>query len=224
MSVRSIYALASAALLLASTAQAATIASWDNTGQLGTQAFTPGTGSPNVTASNMARGATLSPNAAVDSISAIGWDGSDADDYFEFGFSVDPGYQVVLDRLLIGTRSAASGPGTMGVYTSLDAFAAPVVAILQPAGGFVNSSLDLSALGAVTGSFSIRLIEIGDTAANGSGPTSVAGSFRITDYSAPGAVLDTQITGTTSIIPEPGTALLLSAGLAGLSLRRRASA
>jgi hypothetical protein len=221
----------SALTLLATSTQAITIASWDTFGEPGDQVSTAGTGSPNAAADAMVRGPGLIPNAGANSFNSRGWNaapvlppGLDLD-YVQFGFDVDPGFSVNLDTLIIGTRSSNTGPGTIGVYTSLDGFAVPVATLLQPGEAFVNSVIDLSALGSVTGAFDIRLIEIGNTQADGIGVTTSTGTFRVVDFFDGNTFSDTQITGTTTAsIPEGGFTLgLLGLGLASLALARRKS-
>ena len=211
-----------AVVALGTLANADTIGSWALFGEPGNQVFSPGVGSPNVTATNMVRGAGLTGNAGGNSFNSAGWT-SEATDYMEFGLSIDPGYQVALDDLIIGTRASNTGPGFVGVYSSLDGFSSPITTLVQSGTNFLNSVIDLSSLGTVSGPFSIRLAQIGTTSANG-GSTSASGTFRITDYFDGTDFSDTQITGVTSAVPEPSTVLLL--GLGGMSLfllkRRRA--
>jgi hypothetical protein len=212
-------------------ARAVTIASWDTFGQPGDQVFTAGAGSPNVTADNMVRGSGLGANTGANSMNSSDWDeapsANPADDldYIQFGFDVDAGYCVVLDQLIIGTRSSNTGPGTVGIFTSLDGFAAPVSTLIQPGDGFLNSIIDLSGLGQVAGAFDVRLIEIGNTQADGVGVTGSTGTFRVVDYlDANGAFSDTQITGRliTKDVPDAGsTGLLGLLALGGLAALRR---
>lgn len=217
--------LALALAFFAQSGLAATLATWSQAGQPGNQASTPGGSSfAEVTASAMTRGPGLAASGAVNSLSATGWDGANSDDYFEFSITLDAGSQASLQELLIGTRSSATGPGTIGVFTSLDGFLAPIATVSQaPGGNFVNSAIDLSGLGVVTGTLTLRLYEVGDTQADGVGATASGGTFRVADYFAPGSSIGTavQITGTLSAVPEPSLALLcVTAGIA-LAARRR---
>jgi len=170
----------------------------------------------------MSRGPGLSPSAAGNSFSATGWDTTTADDYFEFGFDVAPGYIASLDDLIIGTRSSGTGPGTIGVFTSLDGFSTSLASIAQVGTAFSNSVIDLSALGGITGSFRVRLMELGNTNANGTGATGSGGTFRVADYlDQSGAFIDTQFTGSVALVPEPSSVVLVGLGLVGLMVARR---
>ena len=208
------------ALMLAGTAQADVVASWDMYGQPGNQEYTTGIGSTNIIAQNMVRGAGLNPASANNSMSSTGWAGTDSDDYFEFGFTVADGYSVTLDELWIGTRSSGTGPGTIGVYTSLDGYTTSIYTIVQDNTNYSNSIIDLSGLGAISGDFFIRLYEIGDTQADGDGATGSSGTFRIADHLASGTYTDVQFVGT--VVPIPGALWLTGSGLLALvGLRRR---
>lgn len=209
-------------LFMASAANAATIAAWDMYGQPGDQAYTAGIDSAYATAFDMVRGADLNAAGAGNSMSSNGWSGSDADDYFQFGFSVVDGYAVTLNDLYIGTRSSNTGPGTIGVYTSLDGYTNAIYTISQQGTAYSNSIIDLSSLGVITGDLYIRLYEIGDTQADGSGATSGGGTFRITDY-YDGDYTDVSFFGdaATAAVPVPAAVWLLASGLAGLFIRRK---
>ncbi|MFH0729254.1 MAG: hypothetical protein V2B19_23285 [Pseudomonadota bacterium] len=213
-------------LLFAGTANAMVaapdvVAQWDMTGQPGTQVFTDGIDSDYATAENMVRGSGLLGNTGVDSMNSKGWDGTDAGDYFEFGFSVGSGYQVDLSQLWIGTRSSSTGPGTIGVYTSLDSYTTAAATLIQQNTTVLNSILDLRGLGPITGDFYVRLMEIGDTQAGGSGATASTGTFRVADYYDGSAFTDVQFTGYVSQVPVPGAFWLLGSCLVGVWGARR---
>lgn len=202
---------------VASAANAGVITSYNLTGQPGTQASVAGTGTTNVTAASLTRGAGLTGVSAANSMNASGWT-QGADDFFSFGFTVDSGFAVNLDKLYIGTRSSAQGPGTMGLFYSGDGFATALTTFNQaPGGNFINAIIDLSGLSGLTGSVEFRLMQIGTVAANG-GSTSSGGTFRVTAYFENGAFnRDLQLTG--EVVPAPSALALL--GLGGLVAARR---
>ena len=162
---------------------AAVIASWNMVGQNGSQATTIGTGPSQVGNVTMERGRGLSGYEKSDSMNTRGWDSESADDYIEFGFTVDAGWAVQLEKLLIGTRSSATGPGTLGLYTSVDGFANSIATLIEPAdldtNEYLSSEISLTGLPEVTGSFRVRIIEIGNLQADGVGTTASTGTFRV---------------------------------------------
>ncbi|WP_169980745.1 PEP-CTERM sorting domain-containing protein [Tautonia rosea] len=214
------FILAAVVMMSAGVAQAETIVSWATFGQPGNQDFTPVLNeAAGVTGTNMTRGAGLTPNPGNNSFNSAGWTGEDTD-YIEFGFSVDAGLFASLDSLFLGSRSSNTGPGTIGVFTSLDGFSSSIFEIQQSGTNFTNSIIDLSSLGPITGDFSLRLIQIGTTAANG-GTTLAGGSFRIGDYFDGSTFTTLQITGEIRAIPEPSSVVLMGLGIAGLASMAR---
>lgn len=213
-------------------ARAVIVASWDLTGASGDQASQPANPGPaGFLGLPMIRGAGLVADPQVNTFSSTGWSGSDAGDYIEFGFTVAPGYAVDLTNLILRTRSANTGPGMMGVYTSLDGFASPYFTIDQSSlqdvldsdGDLdvteflpvsVDSTIDFSSLSDIgPGNFVIRLIEVGNTQADGTGNTGGNAQFRVFEVnpSGPGGTLDVQFNGTITAVPEASASLLAAA-------------
>jgi hypothetical protein len=214
-------------------ASAALVADWDLTGNTGTEATEPanatGTG---ITGVAITRGAGLTAlNAGANGFNSDGWeDGAQAsasNEYFEFGFTVQAGYSVDLAQLKIATRSSGTGPGTVGLYSNLDSYTNPLATFVQGNGTFLNSLVDLSALAPITGTFLVRLIEIGNTDANPPGTTASGGTYRIAEYqgAAGGPFENVEFSGDITppaAVPLPA-AVFVFAGVAGVAgaLRRR---
>lgn len=221
---KALVAAAAVLCLTAGTAHADYVAQWDTTGKTGTETSISGTGSANVTADSLVRGAGLSASSASNNFGSTGWNGVNANDYYQFGISVADGYTVTLDDLYIATRSSATGPGTIGLYTSQDNYTTALYTITQPSAAYVNSVIDLSSLGTLTGAISFRLMEIGDTAPNG-GVTASGGTFRAGDYYDGSTAQNIMLTGTTTETPVPtpipAAAWLMGSGLLGLAGLRR---
>jgi len=126
----------------------------------------------------------------------------------------------------MGTKSSNTGPGTIGLYYSTDNFAtSTLLTSLAENAAYVNSDIDLSGIGAITGTLTFRLVEIGTNSANG-GTTGSSGTFRVSSYYPSGTYIANQITGTVAQditpTPIPAAAWLLGSGVLGLAgIRRR---
>ncbi len=223
---KTILSAALLAMSLSAHAGAATIVDWDLSGAPGNQAVTAASSvAANIAGMDMSRGAGLGASAAGNSFSASGWSGQ-ASDYFSFGFTVDSGYSVDLSNLTIATRSSNTGPGSVGLYSSLDGFTTALYTFSQaPGSNYVNSIVDLSVLQDLTGSVEFRLAQIGSAAANG-GATGGAGTFRISEYNDNGNYLNVAFAGdvnAVAAVPEPETYAMMLAGLGlvGFMINRR---
>ncbi len=212
-----IFALAVLAASAGVASASVTISQWDLLNAPGNQVSSPGIGSANVAAMDLTRGTGLTASAASNSFSASGWT-QQTSDYFSWGFTVDSGFQVNLDKLYIGTRSSNTGPGTMGLYYSGDGFSSLLHTFDQtPGSNFVNSVIDLSALPNLSGTVEFRVGQVGSGAANG-GTTSASGTFRFSAYFF-NNTFDRNLQFTGDVIPTPGAMALL--GLGGLVAGRR---
>jgi hypothetical protein len=182
----------------ASPASAINIVRYDLAGAAGNQlSQSPTSTASNITGLNITRGAGLATSTAVNSFSSSGFEGAavapSSNEYVEFGFTVDAGYTVSLNNLKVGTRSSNTGPGTIGLFSSVDGFASPLRSITQPSTTNVFTTIDLSNLAGLTGTIGFRFYEIGNTAPNASATTS-AGTFRLINFDSNGIVLDGQVT------------------------------
>lgn len=197
-----------------------TLTEWDVVGQPGSQVTQPATFSAaNVTGETATRFGNT-PSTGSNAFTGNNWS---VGGYFAFGVTIDAGYQADLDTLFIGTRSSGTGPGFLGLYSSLDGFANPIFNFVQSGSSFLNSAVDLSSLGTVTGNVEFRVVVQNDANANGTGSIAGTGSFRITNYFVDGTFdRNWQITGEVSLIPSPASASLLALGGLVATRRRRA--
>lgn len=215
------YLVLSALALGAQNATGAIMVQWDFNGNSG---FTPSEpisfAGPNITGMDFHRGPGLNTWLGADQISAWGWGSTSPDDYFGFGFTVAPNYQVTLSDLQIRTTSSLFGPGTIGLYSSLDGYTLPLYTIVQPFPGSVDSLIDLSAVGPIQGTVEFRLAEIGNTSANGVINTLDFGTYAVSNFAG---ALPVTFNGTLSHAPEPSACLPLSLFSVWLAGRKRSN-
>ena len=205
------------------------VAEWDTSGMAGTEASLTGTGDSHISLVELTRGAGLSGNAGANSMNTKGWNGTNTDDYIQFSLTVESGFTATFGDFWIGTKSSSTGPGTMGFYSSVDNYSNAFYTVIQDGTTYKNDTIDLSFLGPISGSFSIRLYEIGDTQADGDGSTYSGGTFRVTDYTDTSGssyiYYNIGISGTVapvSAVPVPAAAWLLGSGILGLiGLKRK---
>ena len=198
----------------ADTGFADSLAYWNQQGQSGSQIATLGVGAAHVTVESMIRGAGLKGNTGGNSLNSTGWNG-EATDYVEFGFTVDSGFAAKLDKLYLGTKASGTGPQTVSVFTSLDNYGAAIASFGEDGSNFVDSAIDLSAFGDITGTLTFRLF--------GAGATGGAGTLRVADYYANNTYYYDTITGNVAAVPEPESYAMIIAGLGlmGFVVRRR---
>lgn len=209
-------ALVLAAILMSGITASAqvTIAAWDTSGLTGATATHSATSSAtNITGADLARGSGLGAASSSGTFSSNGFSNTDADDYVEFGFTVGGGFEVDLANTTLSTSTSNTGPGTLGLYWSQDSYAALLYTFNQSGESTVAHTIDLSSLSSVTGVTLFRILEIADTQADGVGPTTTSGAFRIT-------ALD--VAGTVSAVPEASSfAVLAGLMMLGFAASRR---
>jgi hypothetical protein len=110
-----------------SCAYSGALASWDLSGQPGSQASTPASSSATgVTAGAIIRQPTLTATSGSGSINASNWPTATALDttkYFTVTLTAPSGCTLDVQKLSITAKSSTTGPATAVVATSADAFA-----------------------------------------------------------------------------------------------------
>ncbi len=207
----------------ASAVRADTLVTYELAGQPGTQTTSPATFTASgVTGVAISRGPGLRPNEANNSINSSGWNDLSPNDFYLFGFNVNPGSSAVVDSLTLATRSSGTGPGFVNVlYTVNGGPETLITTLVQPGTNFVNSVLTFSPI-SVSSSFRFLLRSANSTSANG-GTIGSTGTFRISDYSPnngatfqPVTISGRITTTATPVVPEPSEWLAM--GMAGTSV------
>jgi hypothetical protein len=180
-----------------------------------------------ITPINLTRGPDIDFATLTNSFSSNGWDSTDGGEYFEFGFTVAPGYQVDLTQALLGLRSSNTGPRDIGLFISTDSFTSAIDTYILPGGSgasaFLNATTDLSTLTELTGTVTMRFLKTSEFAADG-GNIGGTGTFAFARFSDPtDGLIPSQIQGTVSVVPEPATyaAIVGLLALGAVLVRRR---
>jgi hypothetical protein len=206
--------------LIASPAGAVSIVTYNLTGAAGNQGTqAPSATEPNITGVPISRGPSVAPAAGGNSFNSNGWDSTSADDYLQLGFTVAPGFTVNLNNLSIGTQSSGTGPGTIGLFSSVDNFATALTSISQASGGnLVSSVYSLNTLTNLTGTINFRFLEIGNTSANGVGTTAAGGTFRLANNTSTSNIV---FDGTVQAVPFEFSPLIGVAGLGAVFVTKK---
>ncbi|TVP43518.1 MAG: T9SS C-terminal target domain-containing protein [Mongoliibacter sp.] len=174
-------------------AVSSTLVSWDFEGEPGNQAATSGQGSENISALDFIRGSAITPTAAGNSISGSNWStGENA--YFEFGLTIEEGFEAKLDELLIATRSSNTGPADLALRYSVDNFESDLANWVNSGINFTNLRLDLSSLEALTSTVRFRIVVTSTVSANG-GTLGSGGTLRAGNLFESGTFFPVQFTG-----------------------------
>jgi len=122
-------------LLLLSHISHAQLVNYSFTGAAGNEATFPPDNQPvNGTASNMSRGAGITPSASANTFSASGFSttGIDLNDYFAFSIQPNAGFQLIINRIEFDERRSLTGIRTMAIRSSKDAYATDLAVFNVP--------------------------------------------------------------------------------------------
>jgi hypothetical protein len=168
----------------------------------------------------LSRGAGLTAVLGANSMNSSAWTGPNANDFYVFGFDVNPGLAAYVDELRFATRSSDRGPGFVNVLYSVDGGAETLITTLTQSGtAFSNNLLNFATPLTVTSSLRILLRSANNTSANGDTVLG-AGTLRIGDYSPDAGDTFEPISVSGTVVPEPSSLVLSAAALLAVVLMR----
>jgi hypothetical protein len=138
---------------------------------------------PNLTASGVARGAGITPNAGQNRYNAANWSLAqpDATDYFTWTLTPAAGYRIDFSSLVGTWQRSNTGPKTYILESSHDNFASQIASdAINGNASAVPYNLDLSSLQDIEGPIEFRLLAYGGTGATG--------TFSVNDFEFDGVV------------------------------------
>lgn len=210
-------------MAIAGPAQATVILAWDFAGLVGNEPSAEATTVDFLLEpTSIVRGSGLTPRTEAGLFNSRAWPTAAAglptalagDDYLEWSIEPGSGAKYSLDSVQIKIFRVDSffvqGPNTFHLRSSLDGFASDIGAPLIVPFTTLNSTVDLSTIPALqdaTGSVTFRLYGYGTDGTDGWGGI---GRQSGNDLIFEG-----------SIVPEPGTLVLLASGALALGIRRR---
>jgi hypothetical protein len=213
-----------AAFLIANASSIRAQLTWDFTGGTGTPSSVPANISGGtLTAVNLAGGSLLfdntSPssgytgagggnNASVRTVTSATLNTSTST-YFAFTVTPGEGYQIQATSLTLGSRSTATGPTSVSLFSSIDSFTTPLASFSVAANStWTSVTLSSSVLGATDSAVTFRLYGAPSS-------TSASANWRVDDMSLNVSAI--------SAIPEPSTyaAIVGSVMLGAAAWKRR---
>lgn len=158
-----------------------------------------------------------------------GWDSNTADDFVEFGFTVQSGYVASISQVSLSLQSRSSGPGVLGLYLSTNNFAtSTLLDTINLVGTGNNTSLVTPwiisvSVPSITTAGQLRIMEIGNLAANlNAFGTGANGSLRL--FNTAGANISVSGTVTLTAVPEPSHIAFAAVVAIGYLRRRKTAA
>lgn len=137
-------------------------------------------------------------------------------DYIEFTVTPTSGAQFTPTSLVFSWEHSATGPGSLALRSSADAFGSDLGVLTGIATGIqTGNSITISGLSDISSALTFRLYGFDATGTTGAGGFDTASN-----------VVNVQLNGTASAIPEPSAyaAILGGVALVGALVRRRARA
>ena len=151
------------------------LATWDFTGQAGSQAATSPTSlASGVTAGSVTRAVALTAVSGLNSINASGWPTTatlDLTKYFAFTLTPPSGCTLDVASLSIDVKSSGTGPSVGKVATSADNFQATIV---------VSTSVPSAPALAITNAAMLEVRVYGYTASSASGTMRIQNTLTAT--------------------------------------------